>query len=301
MSTFKLPNRKVLIKPIIRDGKWLDKGHSGNFLYDNAKMYITVPIAKNGNGALVDPLTPEEREFFESRESGLDFKPGDLAIYKKSNPKLDEYNYWSTYSYMIKKNDTVATESTVISVLDLSNPMDYIAYKVLLANSGNGGMVAPSWAARFDQGTYRIAVVEDSYDVEETATRASKKGKAYGFFNSIMNSQVQMYELLSVYWLENRDAAKPSKDSKVEWLRSEIEKLIDNKLDVFLKLINTDFEEKLLIHKGIVAGALKREGNFFLNLENVPIGTTMSEVIYYYKDERHQEEKLKLLALIEKD
>lgn len=299
MSVFKLPNRKVLIKPITREGKWLDKGHSGNFMYDNAKMYITVPISKTGN--LVDPLTPEEREFFESKTSGLDFNPGDLSAYKRSNHKTEDYNYWSTYSYVISKSETVVTDNSILATLDLSNPVDYIAYKVLLSNSGAGGIVAPSWSARFDQGTYRIAVVDDSYEVEETATRASKKGKAYGFFNTIMNSQVQMYELLSVYWLENRDAAKPAPDSKIEWLRAEVEKIIENKLDIFLKLINTDFEEKLLIHKAINAGVIKREGNYFLNIENIPIGTSMSEVILYFKDERHQEEKLKLHALIEKD
>lgn len=299
MSEFKLPNRKVLIKPIIRQGKWLDKGHSGNFLYDNAKMYITVPISKTGN--LVDPLTKEERSFFESRESGLDFNPGDLSANKKSNPKNDEYNYWSTYSFVITKNQSVVDDNTVLTTLDLSNPMDYIAYKVLISNSGPGGTVAPSWENKYDQGTYRIAVVEDSYDIKETASRASKKGKAYAFFNNIMNSQIQMYELLTVYWLENRDAAKPAVDSKIEWLRAEIENIIENKLDTFLKLIGTDYEEKLLIHRGIQAGVIKREGDYFVNIENIPIGTTMTEVIYYFKDERHQEDKLKLIALIEKD
>lgn len=66
MSDFKLPNRKVLIKPIVREGKWLGKSHSGNFMYDNTRMFVTVPRSGE-TGRLIDPLTPAEREFLRAR------------------------------------------------------------------------------------------------------------------------------------------------------------------------------------------------------------------------------------------
>ena len=61
---FTLPNKKIHIKPIIKKGKWLSEEHSGNFMYDNTTAIITVPISAQ-TGQLVDPLTKEEREFFD--------------------------------------------------------------------------------------------------------------------------------------------------------------------------------------------------------------------------------------------
>lgn len=301
MSEFKLQNRKVLIKPIVREGKWLGKSHSGNFMYDNTRMFVTVPRSGE-TGRLIDPLTSEEREFFEDRElSGLDFSKGDLNPNKAANPKEGFYPFWQSYEYMIHKNQGVVNEGTVLDELDLSNPSDYLAYKVLLANSRTGGVVAPDWASRYNQGTYKIVIVEDSYDMEEKSSRSMKLGEAYKHFNKIMGSQVEMYELLSVYWLENRKAAKPSEDSKPEWLRAEIQRIIDEDIDTFLKLIKTNYEEKLVVHKGMKAGAITRSGEMFINMEGAPVGNSINEVLLYYKDERHQEEKLKLLALIEAD
>jgi hypothetical protein len=294
-----LPKRKVLIKPIIREGKWLGKGHSGNFMYDNTKLYFTVPMSSS-TGQLIDPLTKEEREFFENRaKSGMDFTPGDLSVYKKPNPREGFVPYWYGYQYMVLKNQGVVNEDTVLATLDLSKPEDYIAFKVLMVNSGNAGTVAPEWGKRFDQGTYRIVLVEEGYKVEELVSRSSKLGKAYRFFDTINKSQLKMYEFLSIYWLENRKASRPSEDSKIEWLTAEIQKLIDNDLETFLKMIETDYEEKLLIHNGMKCGAITRTGSTFVNIDGNPVGNSITEAILYYKDERHQEEKLKLLALID--
>jgi len=297
--SFRLPKKRVLVKPIIREGKWLDKGHSGNFMYDNAKMFITVPKSRE-TGHLIDPLTVEEREFFEHKQvSGLDFSPGDLSIFKKPNLKENEFPYWYDYQYQIIKNQGVVNEDTVLAELDLSNPIDYINYKVLLANAKGGGVVAPNWDSRYDHGTYRIVLVESDFKAKEQSSRAIKLGKAFRFFNSIMNSQVEMYELLSVYWLENRKASRPAPDSDINWLQGEIQTIIDKDLDTFLRLIETDYEERLLVHNAMRAGAISIESGMFLNVDRVPVGNTITDVIMYYKDERHQEEKLRLLALIE--
>lgn len=297
---FSLPkNRKVLVKPILREGKWLSKDHSGNFMYDDAKLTITVPISAQ-TGQLVNPLTPEETTFFENRElSSLDFDKSDLSPYKKPNPKTGELPYWYTKEIIINKTNGVLNDDSVLMELDLSNPMDYINYKVLLANSGSGGIVAPSWDERFNQGTYRIALVDANYKSESESNRAKKLATAYKFFTPIMNSQSKMYEFLMVYWLENKNSTRPSRDSKVEWLASEIQRIIDNNVDSLLKIISSNYEDKLLIHQAVEAGALTLQGNTFVTVDGVPVGNNISEVILYFKDERNQEQRLKLIALIE--
>jgi hypothetical protein len=299
MSEFVLPNRRVFVKPIIKKGKWLSEEHSGNFMYDNTKMIITVPLSAQ-TGELIDPLTKEERDYFESKEaSGLDFAKGDLSTYKKTNYQQGVYNYWHTYEYRLKKDQSIVDNQTTLDILDLSKPMDYIKYKVLLSNSGNGGLVAASWDDRFEQGTYKIALVDSEYEEESKASKLDKLGEAYAFAKKISKSHTKMYEFLSVYWLENRDGNKPSLDSTVDWLKAEISKIIDKNVDAFLDTINSNYEEKLIIHNGMKCGAISRPGHTFVLADGTPIGSSVAEAILYFKDERHNEEKLRLIAQIE--
>jgi len=299
MSDFVLPKRRVFVKPIIKKGKWLTEEHSGNFMYDNTKMIITVPISAQ-TGELIDPLTKEEREYFEDKDaSGLAFEKGDLSTYKKSNPTQGTYNYWNTYEYRLKKDQSIVDYQTVLDILELNKPMDYIKYKVLLANKGTGGLVAPSWDERFDQGTYKVALVDSEYEEESKASKLDKLEEAYGFSKKITKSQIKMYEFLSVYWLENRDSIKPTIDSPVDWLKAEISKIIERDVDSFLETIKSNYEEKLIIHNGMKCGAVSRPGHTFVLADGTPIGSSVAEAILYFKDERHNEEKLRLLAQIE--
>ena len=296
---FYLPNKKIHIKPIIKKGKWLSEEHSGNFMYDNTTVIISVPINVH-TGQLVDPLTKEEREFFEDKQrSGMDFKPGDLNIHKKTNQLTGEFNHWTLFEYRIHKNQGVLNDASILDTLDLSNPVDYLKYKVLLTNGMPGGIIAPSWEKRFDQGTYRLALMDASVEDDLSANRADKLGKAYGFYNTINNSRTKMHEVISVYWLENRKAIKPEDDASIEWLKKEIVKIITENLDGFLNLIESNYEEKLLIHTGLKCGALRLNGKSFSTADGEPIGDSLREAILYYRDERHNEKKLKLIAQIE--
>ena len=300
LKEFVLPvNKKILIKPIIKKGKWLSEEHSGNFMYDNTKMTITVPLSTQ-TGQIIDPLTKEEREFFENRDkSGMDFKQGDLNVYKKSNQLTGETNFWLNFEYRLYKNQGVLEEGTTLAELDLSKPMDYITYKVLLANSLPGGQVAPSWSDRFNQGTYRIALVNSKDEDELEASKTDKLAEAFAFYGTIQNSHTKMFELLSVYWLENRKAVRPAKDSTMEFLKKEISKIIHDNVDSFLSLINSNYEEKLLINEALSCGAIRMEGRAFLTADGVPLGETLRQIILYYRDDRNSEQKVKLIAQAE--
>jgi hypothetical protein len=298
-SSFTLPRKKIMVKPITKEGKWLGKEHSGNFMYENTKMIITVPINAL-SGDLVDPLTDEERKFFENKKvSGLDFEVGDLSVYRKSNPSTGAYNYWHTFEYRLIKNQGVVADETVLDILDLSKPMDYIKYKVLLSNVGLGGIIAPSWDARFDQGTYRIAVVDAGYEEATKSNRLDQMSEAFAFAHKISKSHGSMFDFLNVYWLENRVAIKPSMDSTVDWLKAEITKIIDRDIESFLATIKSDYEQKLIIHNGMMCGAIRRSGTTFMLSDGVPIGNSVTDAILYFKDERNNEEKLRLLAQID--
>jgi len=298
--SFTLPReRKVLVKPVMWEG-WLEPTHSGAWLNDGAIMTITVPIAR-ATGELINPLTAEEKEYFEnSALSGMDFAPGDLSPYKKPDYKTGNIPFWYWREVTIRKPDTIVTNDTVLAELDLSIPDQYLDYKILLANSGYGGIVASSWETRHDNGSYRIVLVEKGYDEETKASTAQDNIEAYRLFSKISQSQTKLYEFLSIYWIENPSSAKPAPDAKIPFMVAQVQTIIEKHAKKFIETMNSDYDQKLNVHNGIRLGVIKIIGSTFVLMpDETPLGTSLKEVILYFKDERHQEDNLKLLAQID--
>lgn len=115
-----LQNKKIIVRHIHREGKVTDKRH---LLYggmvENATKTFTVPVIAS-TGSLKNVLTNDEKDYFENL-LGVN-----LSVHNKKD------NYWHNYQVRLTKSDTY---------LDLSNPEDYIKYKVLLANNT---MICPS-------------------------------------------------------------------------------------------------------------------------------------------------------------
>ena len=287
---FTLPKTKVHVKPILRSGRWLPDGHSGSFMYDHTQLGIMVPIdGRTGN--LRNPLTREEQLFFEN-DAGLDLESGSLNPHKKKG------NFWHDFKVYVRKSDEIVTDKTVLRTLDLSNPMQYIEYKVLLANSTPaGGIVAPSWEERFNSGTYRIALVHEGKQNVEKVRRADKMKKAYKYLSKIDSSEEEMFDFLTIYFLENAKSKRPSEDSDKETYYSEIQDLIDEDLDGVVAIIDNakDYEYKLLVHRGLKIGALEMVGgNNIQTVEGTPVGNSLQQAIQWFKDDKHQSEYLTL-------
>lgn len=294
-KSFTLPNTKVHVKPILRKGVWLPEGHSGHFMYDNTSIGIQVPIDKN-TGRLKNPLTKEEQVFFETN-SGLDLSLGDLSPYKKEN------NFWENFFIRIKKTDSIVTDKTVLMTLDLSDPIQYLQYKVLLLNSDPaGGVVAPTWEGREDSGTYKIALVHEGQQHIDKVKKADKMKIAYKYVAKIDSSEEAMYDFLTIYYLENAKSKRPSVDSGKDYYYSEIQDLIDNDLNGVVEIIEdvNNYEYKLLVHRGLKIGAIKMVGgNKLETADGVPIGNSLYQAVQWFKDDRHQDEYLRLKNQIE--
>jgi hypothetical protein len=292
-SKFSLPNTKVHVKPILRKGVWLPEGHSGHFMYDNTQIGIMVPIDRL-TGRLKNPLTPAEQEYFET-QAGLDFKPGDLNPYK-------EKSFWTNFKITVRKVDSIVSDKTVLLTLDLSNPLHYLQYKVLLANSQpDGGLVAPSWEERENSGTYRIVLVHEGQQHADKAKKADKMKAAYKYLSKIDSSTEAMFDFLTVYYLENAKSKRPSLDSGKDYYYSEIQDLIDNDLDGVIDIIQDadNYEYKLLVHRGLKINALKMVGNRIETADGIPIGNSLYQAVQWFKDDRHQDEYLRLKNQIE--
>ena len=112
---------------------------------ESAIKTFVVPLLSSG--AFKNVLTNAEKDYLEYI---MGLEPNALSVYKKVD------NFWST-----------ATEGTINKVtlmkgdnrLDLSNPEDYIRYKILLANNN---VVAPSLQALEDKpkATYQFVIIK---------------------------------------------------------------------------------------------------------------------------------------------
>lgn len=287
---FSLPNTKVHVKPILRSGKWLPDGHSGSFMYDHTSIGLQVPIDRD-TGRLKNPLTPEEREFFENN-SDLDLEGGDLNPYRKKD------NFWHDFKVIIRKTDDIVTDKTILITLNLSDPIQYLQYKVLMINSQpDGGLVAPSWDKRLSSGTYRIALQHEGQQHTDKIRKADSMKKAYKHLAKIDSSAETMYDFLTIYYLENAKSKRPSEDSHKDFYYSEIQDLIDNDLAGVVEIIEdtVNYELKLLVHRGLKTGALKMvAGNHLETIDGVPVGKSLYQAIQWLKDDKHQDEYLRL-------
>ena len=269
---FTLPNKKVTIVPIMRArGPIKDEKHEAFFLFGNATIDVCVPMDRMGN--LIDPLSPEEREYFEDKSrSGMPFNVGELSIYNKPAE-----NYWTTFRIKLSKDERV---------LNLSNPKDYLEYKVLLSNKE---LVAPSGDVQYDKMTYKFALISEDFAQKTNLNEADQNERAWTKFGEIRNNRAYMSNFLKIY------GRMPSEDSNDDFLRNEITKIIKEDIKSFLSITEDDmFEDKILIHRAVRAGAIKiSKGNYIL-----PGGDKMCEpgdkadivnAIKFLKDPENQE------------
>lgn len=232
-TTSILINKKVSVKPIIRSGGWLEKGHDGEFMYTGCKRSYVLPIDAK-RGALVPVLENQiEQEFFEKK---LSLKEGDLSFYKK------EGNFWKSFRVELSKDGIT---------LSLSDPMDNLRWRVLKACPE----IAPSWGERFNSGQYKFALCDEDQEVQDRVKVSDLRKAAYKFLGSIENSIDKMYDLLRVF------GRKPAKNNTREWFQGEIDKLIeDDKTLVELIKITKDpyYEMKLFIEDALEASAVRK-------------------------------------------
>ena len=280
-EAFQLPNKQVMVVPIRRKGGWLPDGHAASFLHNQAYWDFTVK-EHPGTGSFVDPLTEEERKFFESDESGLAFKKGDLNVHKKDD------NYWT--DIRVKLRDEVKP-------LDLTNAKDYLTYKILLTNTET---IAPSAEDKFKKGTYKFAIVEEGHNDEERVTAASNKKDAYKFFGKIDHSPEKMKDFLSIYYTMKPGGKQVAPNAKQKFLISEIEKIVEADLSTFLKLSrDPNYDKKVLINNALKARAIKRNGLLFTTPEDIPIGNNLEAVVAYMDNPINNEEVIRIKTRIE--
>jgi len=274
-NTFQLPNKKVLVKPNLANPGWV-KNHKSPAFFKMEGTYDRLMCTMLRNGQLANPLTKEEKELLE-RE--LFMEPNELSIHKKGND-----NFWS--------NTTVALGRDTVT-LDLSNPMDYIKYKILLTNKFLVGKNATD--ARMRKCKYYI---EDPSDVQkEIADKTNYNKVAWTEYGKMENKKDALRNFLIVFNITYGNAVKKlDKDTDLVFLQKEVSNIIETRIKDFVNLVERkDYLTRVLIAEGVQSGVIAQKGlKYFVAESDQKLGDSLKETVDILENPANQELRLRI-------
>lgn len=282
-----LKNEKVIVRFISRArGMVTDPRHVlFGGMAAGSKMRITTPLLRSGGFA--DVLTKDEKKFLEYK---LGLEPNALSVHNRNN------NFWSDANEQgIGRVELIKGDNP----LDLSNPTDYIKYKILLANKDQ---IAPSMQALQDKpkATYKFVIINEGDTTKAANTKVTLKAQAYMEFGKVNEDRDKMRIII-----ETIDGRPTAANSKVEYLQGKIGELIESNTKMFLQVVKDPLlDNKVLIKKAIEAGLIANRGNYlYLKSDNTPLcedgqEPTLNVAAKYLSLPKHQELKFSLEAKI---
>lgn len=245
---------------------------------ENAIRIFTVPVLES-NGQFVNVLTNEEKAYLEE-VMALEYNA--LSVYKKEN------NFWENYTVRLTKSE---------SFLDLSNPDDFIKYKVLIANRD---FIAPSLKELQDRpkATYQYVLIAENEESKQANLKLNATMEAYMEFGKIQEDS----DILRIL-IETLDGRPTSPNSKLDFLQTQASRLIQMDAKLFLNTVQDPYlESKVLIKKAIEGGLIAKRGNYhYLKSDNSPLceineEPTLNKAAQYLNAPKHQEIKFMLEA-----
>ena len=216
-------------------------------LADDANITLAVPYK---NGVLMSVLTPDEQRFFENR---FGLREGDMNAIKIEN------NYWTTYN---KGYINRVTLDKITRRLDLSNPKDYIEWKILLANDE---IVCESQRMFEDKplDTYRFILHNENTVSEMAGRSADIKVENFQLFAKYMDDADMLRVIL--YLLERK---KTSPVTKIELLKEKVSQYLVSRAKDCNEILNSkNLEQKKVILIGVEKNVVSDRNGFYFVTE----------------------------------
>ncbi len=221
---------------------------------ENAVRSFVVPRLAS-SGAFVNVLTNDEKDYLEHI---MGLEPNALSVHKRKDNFWDDGNEVGVSSVRLTKQD---------NYLNLSDPEDYIKYKILLANKD---YIAPNLDALVvnPKATYQFVIVEEGAVEKRDKDKLSIKMQCYKEFAKISDDK----DILRVL-VETLDGRPTSQDVKLEFLQTKADNLISANSELFYKLVtDKTLGAKVIIHKAIEAGLIYKKGTYhYLTEDNSPL------------------------------
>lgn len=216
-----------------------DKNHIGyGGLFEGNAVTLCVPVQRNGKYKNI--LTNDEKDYLEDI---MGLENGALSVYNTVN------NYWDNYRIRIEKEGLR---------LDLSDPNDYIKYKVLLANNE---IIAPSVQERIDRpkATYRFEIVREGEEDSMENVRLDATMESFKEYGKIENDVDTLRVLI-----EQLDGRPYSSSESIVFFKARVLQLIQKDAKRFLQYIKDPMlHTKMLLRRGVELGKISMKNDYY--------------------------------------
>lgn len=213
-------------------------------------------VPRLSSGQLVNVLTDDEKTFLEQI---LNLEVNELSIYRVKD------NFWKSSQAQVRltKQD---------NMLDLSDPMQYIQYKILLANKD---FIAPSKTdyENTPKATYEYVIINENEELKLATNTMNAITTSYKEYDKISTDSYKLR-----YIIEFMEGRPLSAKTKLDFLQTQINKIIQEQPKTFLTLIKDSLlEAKILLKKSVEKGLIFKRGNSYFTKDNIPMCETSQE------------------------
>lgn len=275
-SEFILPNKKVTLLPIVRRKSFMGrKDHDGLFMYTNANKSWSIFRDQYGN--YIDPLNETERLYLEKMIGE------DLNVNHKDN-------YWHSFSFKITK-DTYEM-SRLKRVFDLSNPRDFLAYKLLLTVPD----VANSLKEKDDTPEYEWMLVEADETIQDKLSAGRIKRFCY---NWLTENEKKKTTLRNILYTMNISI---SKDASIDEIENAIIDIIEsNRINSLYELLNDEnLDTKILFAKALKSRCIILRRSKFYDEKGELLAVNKQKMLEWFADPEHSVELVAMKEKIDK-
>lgn len=260
------------------------KGHvlSGGMAEGSTRTFV-VPRLRNGQ--FVNVLTDNEMAYL---EKVMRLEPGALSIYNRENNFWDDSNEHGLGVVTLHKQN---------NYLDLSDPIDYIKYKVLLANKNQ---ICPSLQELEERpkATYQFVIVSEHAETQMNLSKNDAKMESYMEYGAVRQDSDTLRTILEI--ITGRPVGA---QTKLDFLQSKVMDSLEADPRRFLKVIKDELlSTKVLIKKAVEAGIITRRNDLYF-YDGAPMcedgeDSTLTNAAKWLSNIRRQELKFTLEARV---
>ena len=273
-----LRNEKITVKFIPREGGLVtDPKH---VLYgglgENSKRRFVVPMLQSG--VYVNVLTNSEKDYIEYI---MGLPDNSLSVYRKVD------NFWSNRGVILGKEK---------KIIDLSDPDQFIDYKILLANKD---FICPSEEElkKAKKATYQYVIIKEGEELDNSISSLELTSRAYLLYGQ---SKEDLKKLSKIIELATGKVVSTT-DKKLVY--TQVDKLIKDNTKRFVECAEDSYlDTKIFISDCIEAGLIRKRGQYYYFTEgNTPICNekqepTLQSACDYLNSPKYQEKRFVLEA-----
>lgn len=279
-----LRNEEIIVRHLPQPGTINDPHH---VLYggmaESATMIVSVPRLRSG--VFADVLTKNEKAFL---EQCMGLEDGALNVYNRDNNFWDNRTEGGISKVRLTKQDTI---------LHLNDPVEYIYYKILLANKDK---ICPDLQTLADKpkATYKFVLISNT-DVSSVAkVKMDTKKQCW-----IEYGKIESNESLLRMVIETITSKPIAANTKLDFLQTKAGELMDADPKLFLSIVKDPLlNTKVLIKKCVEQGFISKVGDWYkLRSDGSPLceggeEPTFTNAARFLADPRRQEMKFALEA-----